>query len=133
MLKITLAAFLTLLWHNSESGLAPTWDSCGCKWLPWEAWSQCSASCGGGYRYRTRKVWHYKYRPGCETFETCASNDMGSEYDYACNAVCDHGTYSGGWCRCPAGWHGRCCSNRMYEIKTLKIFSSSKKDKHFLF
>lgn len=116
MFKIMLAVFLlTLLWHNSESGIAPTWDLCGCYWMPWAAWSQCSASCGGGYRYRSRKVWNYD-RPECEGFEKCASNDMGSDHDYACNAVCDHGTYSRGRCRCPTGWYGLCCSNRMYEV-----------------
>lgn len=113
MLKITLGVFLlTLLWHHSESGLAPTWDSCGCYWGAWDAWSQCSASCGGGHRYRTRKVWHRDV-PECDGFTKCASNDMGDDYDYACNAVCYHGTYSSGRCRCPTGWYGRCCSNQI--------------------
>lgn len=116
MLKITLGVFLlTLLCHHSESGLAPTWYSCGCYWASWDAWSQCSESCGGGYRYRSRSVWGHD-TPECEGFESCATSDMGKEYDHACNAVCDHGTYSSGMCRCPTGWYGRCCSNRMYEI-----------------
>lgn len=112
MLKITLGVFfLTLLWHYSESGLAATWDSCGCYWASWDAWSQCSESCGGGYRYRSRSVWGHD-TPECEGFESCATSDMGNEYDHACNAVCDHGTYSSGRCRCPTGWYGRCCSSQ---------------------
>lgn len=117
MFKIMIEVFLLMLiFHHSESDLAPTWASCGCDWASWDGWSQCSASCGGGYRYRSRKVWIYKDRPGCDTFEDCASSDMGSDYDYACNAVCYHGTYSSDirGCRCQTGWYGKCCSNRMY-------------------
>lgn len=120
MFKIMLAVFLLMLiFYHSESDRAPTWDSCGCSWMSWEAWSQCSVSCGGGYRHRIRKVRHYKQRPGCEPFEACASNDMGYDYDRSCNAICYHGTYSGGSCRCQTGWYGRCCSSRMYKILIL--------------
>ena len=27
-----------------------------CKWAPWHAWSECTATCGGGVQNRTRAV-----------------------------------------------------------------------------
>ena len=27
-----------------------------CKWAPWHAWSECTATCGGGVQNRTREV-----------------------------------------------------------------------------
>lgn len=135
MFKIMYAVFLLMLiFYHSESGRAPTWDSCGCSWMSWEAWSQCSVSCGGGYRYRSRKVWHYKYRLGCETFETCASNDMGDDHDRSCNAICYHGTYSRGIrsCLCQTGWYGRCCSSRTYKILILYKLSYQNQKKFFI-
>ena len=101
--------------YVSEAPRAPTWDLCGCKWMSWQAWSQCSASCGGGRRYRSRKVWNY-INSVCDPlgFNACASDDMGNDYDNSCNAICYHGYHSGKSCTCHAGWYGKCCNNRTY-------------------
>lgn len=103
---------LASFFYISEAGIASTWDFCGCKWMSWDSWSQCSQSCGGGYRYRSREVWLYEK---CNLeFRYCATNDMGYDYDYSCNAICHHGSYLNGSCRCQTGWNGRCCNNRTY-------------------
>ncbi|XP_062610427.1 neurogenic locus notch homolog protein 2-like [Saccostrea cucullata] len=101
---------LLVLMNSSEAGRAPTWDSCNCYWAEWQGWSECSAACGGGRRYRTREVWKYA-TPQCEGFKACASNDMGSEWG-DCNNICHQGTYHSYGCRCHAGWYGRCCKNQ---------------------
>lgn len=106
----------------SDSGLAPTWNSCGCYWGSWEAWSACTRTCGGGRRYRDRLVWH-KDVPECDGFECCTSNDRGYEY-IACNTVCQNGgsfsyttgmiQYSNyGKCICTSGQYGTCCEQSM--------------------
>lgn len=115
---------LIAIFPMSEAGHASTWESCGCYWGSWDAWSDCSVSCGGGNRYRSRWVW-WRDIPGCSKFTDCATDDMGFEYDYSCNANCYHGTYSGGYCNCQTGWYGSCCNNRMYKVsdkKELLIF-----------
>ncbi|XP_056008437.1 sushi, von Willebrand factor type A, EGF and pentraxin domain-containing protein 1-like [Ostrea edulis] len=104
-----LAIFMLYVLGFTESGRAPTWDSCGCRWLPWGSWSQCSALCGGGHRYRSRKVWLHD-TPECSEFTKCASKDMGQDWDYSCNRICYHGSYRNGGCRCSVGWRGSCCN-----------------------
>ncbi|XP_041379703.1 protein crumbs homolog 1-like, partial [Gigantopelta aegis] len=97
---------LILLVEPIGAPRAPTWDSCGCYWDPWKPWSECTARCYGT-QYRTRGVWHDNV-PECDSFEACASNDMGSE-SQTCNKVCNNGVYNGYPCRCHLGWKGRCC------------------------
>ncbi|XP_062610426.1 sushi, von Willebrand factor type A, EGF and pentraxin domain-containing protein 1-like [Saccostrea cucullata] len=99
------------LMDSSESGIAPTWDQCGCRWLPWEGWSECSAECGGGSRYRSRNVWVYDI---CNrSFSACASYDMGSERG-DCNTFCYQGTHRLNFgCNCHTGWYGSCCKNQI--------------------
>ncbi|XP_062584885.1 protein jagged-1-like isoform X2 [Saccostrea cucullata] len=90
-------------------GIASTWDYCHCRWDDWAAWSDCSRTCGGGRRYRTRKVW-IRTDICTREFTNCASNDMGSEFG-DCNEICyNGGTFrSYGSCSCVTGWHGSCC------------------------
>nr|XP_022286589.1 sushi, nidogen and EGF-like domain-containing protein 1 isoform X1 [Crassostrea virginica] len=103
--------FILTLWHLSDAGISPTWHLCDCHWEQWTQWSQCSASCGGGKRYRTREVWH-KNIPECMGFDKCASSDMGF-YISTCNTICYNGSPSGGLCSCQIGWHGKCCNRQI--------------------
>ncbi|OWF52999.1 Sushi, nidogen and EGF-like domain-containing protein 1 [Mizuhopecten yessoensis] len=94
------------------AGKSSKWDLCNCRFEEWKSWSQCTASCGGGYQTRERLVWHH-IRPECTTFEDCASNDMGYERQQ-CNRICYNGGTMGSWsCTCPAGWRGTCCGEQV--------------------
>ena len=90
-------------------GIASTWDYCGCNWLDWMAWSDCSRSCGGGRRYRSRKVWINTNKCALD-FNVCATDDLGWEYN-DCNNICFNGGTFSGVCVCLIGWYGSCCSN----------------------
>ncbi|XP_061172865.1 CUB and sushi domain-containing protein 3-like [Saccostrea echinata] len=94
-------------------GYAPTWDACGCRWADWMAWSDCSRTCGGGRRYRTREVWIRTDKCSLD-FNNCATDDMGSDYG-DCNNICyNGGTFTtSGYCSCVTGWYGSCCSNEI--------------------
>lgn len=111
MFYITCLAIANLL-GTAHGGISSKWDDCGCEWDPWQSWSSCTETCGGGYQRRERKVWHYD-RPDCEGFEACATSDMA--YDYrGCNSFCmNDGTFVDtdyyGYCTCKTGNRGSCC------------------------
>ncbi|XP_041369827.1 sushi, von Willebrand factor type A, EGF and pentraxin domain-containing protein 1-like [Gigantopelta aegis] len=88
--------------------IASTWDSCGCYWGEWDPWSKCTARCYGR-QYRKRSVWHHN-TDECDTYQTCATFEAGTERR-TCNKVCyNDGVYSPGVpCGCRPGWRGRCC------------------------
>ena len=117
---MSLPVFLYLLVciRVIEAGKAPTWDECECRWDTWEAWSSCTATCGGGTQKRSRKVWNLN-TPECEGFEACATNDLGWQTQ-ACNTQCyNGGSYVSigpyfGFCRCPDGKKGRCCQESTF-------------------
>ena len=77
-------------------------------WGEWKPWSDCTHKCYGT-QYRTRGVWHHNV-PECNSFEACATPDMGWDRQ-VCNKVCyNGGVYSPGYpCRCRPGSKGRCC------------------------
>ena len=106
--EMLVRIFLLFFCHVAESGRAPTWDHCGCRWAEWRAWSACSASCGKGLRSRSRAVWNRNY-PECTGFSACATDDLAFDIGL-CNTICYHGSYSGGHCLCQTGWFGRCCN-----------------------
>lgn len=111
---MSLSLYISLITHcyYLTEERAPTWESCNCKWVTWDSWSDCSASCGGGIRYRSRLI-RFKNDPKCGV-ENCVKGG-GRECRY-CNTKCYHGTYSDNGCSCHSGWTGSCCSNRKYFV-----------------
>ena len=86
-----------------------------CSWVAWESWSDCSASCGGGFRVRTRGLC---CRVDVPSFDVCVAecgvdrSDARQEED--CNEVCHNGgTFIQGsdYCGCPPAYYGSCCDN----------------------
>ncbi|KAK6194951.1 hypothetical protein SNE40_000478 [Patella caerulea] len=103
-----------------KADLAPTWDSCQCRWDDWVAWSSCTKECYGR-RYRDRKVW-VSNTEGCTEFSDCATSDEGSELQ-DCNTFCyNGGTYISSYtgCKCVAGKYGRCCDKTVTCAKPSK-------------
>ncbi|XP_022330019.2 CUB and sushi domain-containing protein 3-like [Crassostrea virginica] len=92
-------------------GIASTWDYCGCNWVTWMAWSDCSKSCGGGRRYRSREV-SIRTDKCALDFNVCATDDMGWEFS-DCNTICFNGGTFSSVCVCLIGWYGSCCSNEI--------------------
>ncbi|XP_021345012.1 protein jagged-1-like, partial [Mizuhopecten yessoensis] len=89
------------------------WSLCHCSFNPWQSWSQCTATCGGGRQRRERSVQMYT-NAVCRTFEDCASNDNGFDFR-DCNKICNNGGTMVGssYCRCPDGWRGTCCGEKV--------------------
>lgn len=115
-------------------GIASTWDYCGCNWVTWMAWSDCSKSCGGGRRYRSREV-SIRTDKCALDFNVCATDDMGWEFS-DCNTICFNGGTFSSVCVCLIGWYGSCCSNGKfinmvtYKNTTNKILLSTLKLKY---
>ncbi|XP_069125355.1 protein eyes shut-like [Argopecten irradians] len=94
------------------AGRSSKWDHCGCRWGSWQSWSDCTRSCGGGTHRRERQVWNHNW-PECEGFTACATGDMAFDHR-ACNNFCyNGGTVRSGYCRCPDGWRGTCCGEKV--------------------
>lgn len=108
---ILLLVCLALTQDVVLCGIASTWDYCECRWNDWMAWSDCSRSCGGGRRYRTREVWIRTDKCTLD-FNNCATDDMGSEYS-DCNTFCYNGGTFSSYCACVTGWYGSCCSSEV--------------------
>ncbi|XP_067682435.1 sushi, nidogen and EGF-like domain-containing protein 1 [Haliotis asinina] len=94
------------------------WDSCGCHWDTWQAWSKCSSRCYGR-QVRERKVWHHN-TPECEGFEAC-DGGRGGYVRRDCNNHCDAGYYNGYRCSCPMGRYGECCGSIVICAKPASI------------
>ena len=87
---------------------------CNCNWNQWRAWSECSETCGGGQRVRSRAFWYNAKFPEC--FTICDRSGIGIIRDFTCNAICYHGSFLEGICNCETGWKGKCCNDRMYFV-----------------
>ena len=58
-----------------------------CKWGPYETWSSCSKTCGGGYKSRSRQV----DTPASNEGQPCKGDVTQIE---ACNTqICNKGKY----------------------------------------
>ena len=106
--------FFLIIPGIAVGGRTNSWQYCGCRWLSWQPWEDCSNECNG-QRYRERQVYLYTHKDGCKfEFETCATSDMGREFSQ-CNSFCHNGgtsnTYS---CSCVTGFYGRCCKFREF-------------------
>lgn len=91
------------------AGRTDLWDHCGCEWVDWQSWGDCSNECNGQH-YRHREVRLYTKKDGCKfDFTTCATSGSGTDVS-RCNTFCHNGgtsdTYS---CSCVTGFYGRCC------------------------
>ena len=117
-----LPVFVCLLVYSlaTKADKAPTWDECECRWEMWEAWSSCTATCGGGTQERSRGIWNID-TPECEGFEVCATADLGWQTQ-ACNTQCfNEGSFTSdgsyyGYCSCPAGIRGSCCQESKFRL-----------------
>lgn len=83
-----------------------------CHLDPWEQWSHCSASCGGGVSKR--------YKPLCcdhsyTEIAVCASDCNLTRSDYfeskQCGQTCVNGVFKINVCQCPTGYTGTCCES----------------------
>ena len=85
-----------------------------CGLFGWNAWQNCSESCGGGIRLRKRNV----CCPSGSDLQGCLSGACNgtAEYDEyeesVCNRICYNGGYYNGTCLCQLGWTGRCFESR---------------------
>ncbi|XP_060063504.1 neurogenic locus notch homolog protein 1-like [Ylistrum balloti] len=101
-MKITQILILSCLTIELVlGGRSSTWSLCHCSFNSWQSWSQCTAKCGGGSQRRERMVYLHTTLQ-CQTFEDCASNDMGFDYR-DCNTIC----YNGGTMEVTCGDPGR--------------------------
>lgn len=94
-----------------------------CEWFPWETWSDCSSTCGGGTRWRYRLICCKAELS--DDIRACISNcnyDMSyyrnnrDEYG-PCNQVCFNGgtfTQQAGNCACHDFYDGDCCEKCTY-------------------
>jgi len=53
--------FFALTSQDVVSELAPTWTLCNCRFEEWKPYSDCTKTCGGGYKYRYFYHYHYYY------------------------------------------------------------------------
>ena len=82
-----------------------------CDWEPWDPWSDCSLSCGGGYKSRYRGVCCISNISFENCLRSCGKDTSGYHESTTCNELCYHGgTYMLDHCLCPETHTGSCCS-----------------------
>ncbi|XP_052788825.1 uncharacterized protein LOC128223590 [Mya arenaria] len=100
-----------------------------CQWFPWKSWSDCSRTCGGGTRSRSR-LFCCKSNLASD-IAACLSdcgrdpNDRSGFHDYGkCNTWCyNGGTVSTNGCNCPDLYYGYCCDTVCPSIAECKYRS----------
>ncbi|XP_052789886.1 uncharacterized protein LOC128224179 [Mya arenaria] len=98
-----------------------------CEWTPWKPWSECSRTCGGGTKSRSRsfccRTAFENANDGC--VRSCGKNPDGFHEHSDCNDWC----YNGGWvssngCSCPDNaYYGFCCDSVCPSIAECKYRS----------
>ena len=82
-----------------------------CNWEPWDPWSDCSSTCGGGYKSRSRELCCNLDHDIYECLTHCGKDRSGFRESTTCNELCyNGGTYTSGRCICPETHTGSCCS-----------------------
>lgn len=119
-----LKLFIFIHIFNSKTDADCVNDAC--DWEPWQSWSPCSKTCGGGIRYRGREFcceaeWMFRDRTGDYCRSHCGVTIDGHHQYERCNAFCLHGgelvvifPHADGYCECEDGYHGDCCEHSRY-------------------
>lgn len=85
-----------------------------CNWLPWQGWSSCSQSCGGGQRSRTRSLCCKSQLSWDACLSDCGLTAANWETE-RCGDICYNGGViygsSIGSCECENTFYGSCCEN----------------------
>ena len=99
-------------------------DNSRCDWEPWDAWSQCSATCGGGYQKRTRGLCCDVTLTIDQCKASCGKTSSGSREAQFCATRCHNGGSFTGYCRCQPGYYDRCCtSSKIYHSIVIFMYS----------
>ena len=86
-----------------------------CEWITWNAWNDCSATCGGGYTIRTRPLCCDVNLEFATCRTTCGLDDSPSYENQDCGTTCfNGGVFGTSSCSCSDGYYGVCCQNGEY-------------------
>lgn len=113
LIPITLVLIYSVLGVKSDCG----WDN-SCEWDTWEPWNDCTATCGGGNRNRSRDLccpMRMVAREGVTCLTVCHSDSYSESESEACATTCyNGGAYSSSSCICSGRYYGVCCQSGKY-------------------